>query len=147
MYEISSCMKTFLGSMYEFSSCMKTFFGSMYEISSGYDRGFLIDEIMLYLIMYELFHDPYWKSTILPLTKQCFPLLGLEFFSWTRQILLTCIQINLKWKETRLNFHSNRGFSSLKQKSRSQNMSLVTRFIIVLPTQPTTPLTIAEQGK
>ena len=31
----------------------------MYEISSCYDRGFLIDEIMLYLIMYELFHDPY----------------------------------------------------------------------------------------
>ena len=39
---------------------MKTFFGSMYEISSCYDRGFLIDEIMLYLIMYELFHDPYF---------------------------------------------------------------------------------------
>ena len=38
---------------------MQTFFGSMYEISSCYDRGFLIDEIMLYLIMYELFHDPY----------------------------------------------------------------------------------------
>merc|ERR1711978_760246 len=38
---------------------MKTFFGPMYEISSCYDRGFLIDEIMLYLIMYELFHDPY----------------------------------------------------------------------------------------
>ena len=31
---------------------------AMYEISSCYDRGFLIDEIMLYLIMYELFHDP-----------------------------------------------------------------------------------------
>ena len=31
----------------------------MYEISSCYDRGFLIDEIMLYLIMYDLFHDPY----------------------------------------------------------------------------------------
>ena len=45
--------------MYEISSYMKTFFGSMYEISSCYDRGFLIDEIMLYLIMYELFHDPY----------------------------------------------------------------------------------------
>merc|ERR1712218_670179 len=52
-------MKTFFGSIYEISSCMKTFFGSMYEISSCYDRGFLIDEIMLYLIMYELFHDPY----------------------------------------------------------------------------------------
>ena len=53
-------MKTFFGSMYEISSYMKTFFGSMYEISSCYDRGFLIDEIMLYLIMYELFHDPYF---------------------------------------------------------------------------------------
>ena len=50
--------------MYEISSYMKTFFGSMYEISSCYDRGFLIDEIMLYLIMYELFHDPYFKSVI-----------------------------------------------------------------------------------
>ena len=60
MYEISSYMKTFFGSMYEISSYMKTFFGSMYEISSCYDRGFLIDEIMLYLIMYELFHDPYF---------------------------------------------------------------------------------------
>ena len=59
MYEISSYMKTCFGSMYEISSHMKTFFGSMYEISSCYDRGFLIDEIMLYLIMYELFHDPY----------------------------------------------------------------------------------------
>ena len=59
MYEISSYMKTFFGSMYGISSYMKTFFGSMYEISSCYDRGFLIDEIMLYLIMYELFHDPY----------------------------------------------------------------------------------------
>ena len=59
MYEISSCMKTLIGSMYKISSCMKTLFGSMYEISSCYDRGFLIDEIMLYLIMYELFHDPY----------------------------------------------------------------------------------------
>ena len=55
-------MKTFFGSMYEISSYMKTFFGSMYEISSCYDRGFLIDEIMLYLIMYELFHDPYWRK-------------------------------------------------------------------------------------
>ena len=45
--------------MYEISSSMKTCFGSMYEISSCYDRGFLIDEIMLYHIMYELFHDPY----------------------------------------------------------------------------------------
>ena len=52
-------MKTLIGSMYKISSCMKTLFGSMYEISSCYDRGFLIDEIMLYLIMYELFHDPY----------------------------------------------------------------------------------------
>ena len=59
MYEISSYMKTFFGSMYEISSYMKTFFGSMYEISLCYDRGFLIDEIMLYLVMYELFHDPY----------------------------------------------------------------------------------------
>ena len=48
--------------MYEMSSYMKTFFGSMYEISSCYDRGFLIDEIMLYLIMYELFHDPYYEA-------------------------------------------------------------------------------------
>ena len=48
--------------MYEISSYMKTFFGSMYEISSCYDRGFLIDEIMLYLIMYELFHDPYHEE-------------------------------------------------------------------------------------
>ena len=52
-------MKTFFGTMYEISSYIKTFFGSMHKISSCYDRGFLIDEIMLYLIMYELFHDPY----------------------------------------------------------------------------------------
>ena len=64
MYEISSYMKTFFGSMYGISSYMKTFFGSMYEISSCYDRGFLIDEIMLYLIMYELFHDPYYYDAI-----------------------------------------------------------------------------------
>ena len=63
MYEISSYMKTFFGSMYGISSYMKTFFGSMYEISSCYDRGFLIDEIMLYLIMYELFHDPYHRGS------------------------------------------------------------------------------------
>ena len=36
----------------------------MYEISSCYDRGFLIDEIMLYLIMYELFHDPYFFGVL-----------------------------------------------------------------------------------
>ena len=64
MYEISSYMKTFFGSMYEISSYMKTFFGSMYEISSCYDRGFLIDEIMLYLIMNELFLDPYEPWTV-----------------------------------------------------------------------------------
>ena len=69
MYEISSCMKTFFGSMYEIISYMKTFFGSMYEISSCYDRGFLIDEIMLYLIMYELFHDPYSLITLTPRPK------------------------------------------------------------------------------
>ena len=62
-------MKTFFGSMYEISSYMKTFFGSMYEISSCYDRGFLIDEIMLYLIMYELFHDPY-MVVMLVMTKK-----------------------------------------------------------------------------
>ena len=45
--------------MYGISSYIKTFFGSLYDISSCYDRGFLIDEIMLYLIMYDLFHDPY----------------------------------------------------------------------------------------
>ena len=39
----------------------------MYEISSCYDRGFLIDEIMLYLIMYELFHDPYGGALSSPL--------------------------------------------------------------------------------
>ena len=50
--------------MYEISSNMKTFFGSMYEISSCNDGGFLIDEIMLYLIMYELFHDPYLQVVI-----------------------------------------------------------------------------------
>ena len=55
MYEISSYMKTFLGSMYEISSCMKTFFGSMYEISSYYDRDFLIHEIFISW----RFHDPY----------------------------------------------------------------------------------------
>ena len=55
--------------MYEISSYMKTFFGSMYEISSCYDRGFLIDEIMLYLIMYELFHDPYSLITLTPRSK------------------------------------------------------------------------------
>ena len=50
---------SYFGSMYEITSSMKTFFGSMYEISSCYDWDFLIDEIMLYLIIYELFHDPY----------------------------------------------------------------------------------------
>ena len=47
MYEISSYMKTFFGSMYGISSYMKFFFGSMYEISSCYDRGFLIHEIFI----------------------------------------------------------------------------------------------------
>ena len=55
MYEISSCMKTFFGSMYEISSSMKTFFGSMYGISSYYDRDFLIHEIFISW----RFHDPY----------------------------------------------------------------------------------------
>ena len=55
MYELISYMKTFFGSMYEMSSYMKTFFGSMYKISSCYDRGFLIDEIFISW----RFHDPY----------------------------------------------------------------------------------------
>ena len=55
MYEISSCMKFFLGSMYEISSSMKTFFCSMYGISSYYDRDFLIHEIFISW----RFHDPY----------------------------------------------------------------------------------------
>ena len=58
MYEISSCMKTFFGSMYEISSSMKTFFGSMYEISSYYDRDFLIHEIFISW----RFHDPYLEA-------------------------------------------------------------------------------------
>ena len=57
--------------MYEISSYMKTFFGSMYEISSCYDMGFFIDEIMLYLIMYELFHDPYMLHQSYQLTDYC----------------------------------------------------------------------------
>ena len=60
MYEISSCMKTFFGSMYEISSSMKTFFGSMYEISSYYDRDFLIHEIFISW----RFHDPYCHAKV-----------------------------------------------------------------------------------
>ena len=33
--------------------------GTMYEHSSYYDKGFIIDEIMLYHIIYDLYHDPY----------------------------------------------------------------------------------------
>ena len=40
---------------YEHSS----YFGPMYEHSSYYDNGFIIDELMLYLIMLSCFHDPY----------------------------------------------------------------------------------------
>ena len=40
--------------MYEISSYMKTFFGSMYEISSYYDRDFLIHGIFISW----RFHDP-----------------------------------------------------------------------------------------
>ena len=54
MYEISSYMKTFFGSMYGISSYMKTFFGSMYEISSYYGRDFHIHEIFISW----RFHDP-----------------------------------------------------------------------------------------
>ena len=33
--------------------------GTMYEHSSYYDKGFIIDELMLYHIIYDLYHDPY----------------------------------------------------------------------------------------
>ena len=33
--------------------------GTMYERSSYYDKGFIIDELMLYHIIYDLYHDPY----------------------------------------------------------------------------------------
>ena len=32
--------------------------GTMYERSSYYDKGFIIDELMLYHIIYDLYHDP-----------------------------------------------------------------------------------------
>ena len=34
--------------------------GTMYEHSSYYDKGFIIDELMLYHIIYDLYHDPYF---------------------------------------------------------------------------------------
>ena len=33
--------------------------GTMYERSSYYDKGFIIDELMVYHIIYDLYHDPY----------------------------------------------------------------------------------------
>ena len=36
--------------------------GTMYEHSSYYDKGFIIDELMLYHIIYDLYHDPYQSS-------------------------------------------------------------------------------------
>ena len=36
--------------------------GTMYEHSSYYDKGFIIDELMLYHIIYDLYHDPYFVS-------------------------------------------------------------------------------------
>ena len=36
--------------------------GTMYEHSSYYDKGFIIDELMLYHIIYDLYHDPYLES-------------------------------------------------------------------------------------
>ena len=36
--------------------------GTMYERSSYYDKGFIIDELMLYHIIYDLYHDPYQGS-------------------------------------------------------------------------------------
>ena len=65
MYDISSCMKTFFGSMYEISSYMKTFFGSMYKISSCYDRGFVIDEIMILSCMSYFMTLRYNKAKII----------------------------------------------------------------------------------
>ena len=35
--------------------------GTMYEHSSYYDKGFIIDELMLYHIIYDLYHDPYFE--------------------------------------------------------------------------------------
>ena len=46
---------------YEHSS----YFGPMYEHSSYYDNGFIIDELMLYLIMLSCFHDPYFNLSTL----------------------------------------------------------------------------------
>ena len=46
---------------YEHSS----YFGPMYEHSSYYDNGFIIDELMLYLIMLSCFHDPYRKAQMM----------------------------------------------------------------------------------
>ena len=39
--------------------------GTMYEHSSYYDKGFIIDELMLYHIIYDLYHDPYYMNSII----------------------------------------------------------------------------------
>ena len=43
--------------------------GTMYERSSYYDKGFIIDELMLYHIIYDLYHDPYRKCPFLSAKK------------------------------------------------------------------------------
>ena len=52
--------------------------GTMYEHSSYYDKGFIIDELMLYHIIYDLYHDPYLFSTIDIMTI-CFLLTRVRF--------------------------------------------------------------------
>ena len=37
----------------------------MYELCSYYDNGFIIDELMLYLIMYDLYHDPKFEGAVI----------------------------------------------------------------------------------
>ena len=51
---------------YEHSS----YFGPMYEHSSYYDNGFIIDELMLYLIMLSCFHDPYYTHPIVKVVSE-----------------------------------------------------------------------------
>ena len=54
--------------------------GTMYEHSSYYDKGFIIDELMLYHIIYDLYHDPY-----------CFKRGILSFFScWLAVEKVSC---------------------------------------------------------
>ena len=44
--------------------------GTMYEHSSYYDKGFIIDELMLYHIIYDLYHDPYGRQQSLQNIEQ-----------------------------------------------------------------------------